>query len=392
MNRVFYCASVLLGGLLVTAPSALPQGYTISARPGGINYIEGHVFVNNRPLSDKALRTAFLGANDTLSTELGKAEMLLTPGVYLRLGDNSAVKMVAPSLTDTQVEVTRGEAMLEAAGLLKDNNVIILDRGATVKIEKNGLYRFVASDPPTVAVLDGKAEVAFNGHTVQLGKDHETTLDAALKSEKFDKKRPDELYAWSNVRSEYNAASSYQTARNVATTSDPWWSFGYGLTGAYGAGWLWDSSFGNWAWIPAYGAFYSPFGYGFYAPGAVAYAPVVVASVPVTRNGAVATKIPARVPVNPVHPPAVGAIVNSPATLQAARVQTARAYSYSGFSTASGARIASGGGGGGWAGRASSGGVASSSAGRASSGGFSGGGFSGGHAASAGGGISGSHR
>jgi len=38
----------------------------------------------------------------------GKAEILLTPGAFLRVGGDSAVKMISPGLTNTQVEVQRG--------------------------------------------------------------------------------------------------------------------------------------------------------------------------------------------------------------------------------------------------------------------------------------------
>ena len=113
MKRVWQTSAAVLGGLLVAAISAMPQAYTVSAKPGAVNYIEGHAFLNGQPLSDKGLRSTFLNANDTLSTDLGKAEILLTPGVFLRIGDNSEIRMVSPSLTDTQVELKKGKAMIE---------------------------------------------------------------------------------------------------------------------------------------------------------------------------------------------------------------------------------------------------------------------------------------
>jgi hypothetical protein len=377
---------------------AMPQGYTISARPGALNYIEGNAFINGRPVSDKGLRSVFLNANDTLSTDIGKAEVLLTPGVFLRLSDNSAVKMVSPSLIDTQVEVVRGEAMVEAAGLVKDNDIKILDHEGVVKIEKDGLYRFSAEPPPTAAVLEGKAEVSFGGQRIDLGKGHETVIGAVLKAEKFDVKKPDDLYAWSNIRSQYDAASSYQAANNVNLNNyGGWWGYGFG--GWYNPGWFWNSGFDSWAWLPAYGAFYSPFGWGFYAPGVVAYAPVV--TVPVYGGGGTYWKNhpkpgpgkPTPVPVNPKNPPATGAIATSPAAYAAARAQAAHSFAASGFHTASGEHVSAGrggffsGGSGSSAGRASSGGGA---VGHASGGGFSGGG-GGGHGGGGGGG-GGGHR
>ena len=46
-----------------------------------------------------------------LFTKDGRAEILLTPGVFLRLGDNSSVKMISSSLTETQAALTRGQAL-----------------------------------------------------------------------------------------------------------------------------------------------------------------------------------------------------------------------------------------------------------------------------------------
>jgi FecR protein len=388
MKRLWHTAAKLLAGITVAAICATPQGYTISARPGALNYVEGHAYINGEPVSSKGLRSTFLNANDTLSTDIGKAEVLLTPGVFLRIGDNSAVKMVSPSLTDTQVEVKRGEAMIEVAGLMKDNGIQVLDHNGSIRIEKDGLYRFSADDPPTAAVLEGKAEVSVGDQKIRLGKGHESVIAPELKAEKFDLTRDDDLYAWSNVRSQYDAASSYQAAKSAPiNSSNGWWGYGNGF---YSPGWLWNGAFDSWAWVPAYGAFYSPFGWGFYSPGMIGYAPVVY--VPV-GGGTVTNPKPVTkpVPVNPQKPPAVGAVASSPAQYSAARVQAAHAFASNGFSTASGAHISSG--------RAVS--MASGGAGRASGGSFSAGaahvsggsfGGGGGHASGGGGGGGGGHR
>ena len=386
-------AATLLAGLLVTAMYAMPQGYTISARPGALNYVEGHAFLNGRPVSEKSLRSVFLNANDTLSTDLGKAEVLLTPGVFLRIGDNSAVKMISPSLTGTQVEVTRGEAMVEAAGLMKDNDIQILDQNGTARIEKDGLYRFVAGNPGTAAVIEGKAEVSFGGKTIELGKNHEAAMETPLRSEKFDAKQADDLYAWSNVRSEYGAAASYQSAQNVSLDNYGGWGGGwggYGFTGFGGPGWFWNNGFNSYAWLPGSGAFYSPFGWGFYSPGLIGYAPVV--GVPVYTGASGKSGVTTKpVAVNPQNPPAIAAVRNgSPAEYASARSMAVRSYAANGFVTSSGFHVAAGraAGSGGGGGQASAGSAGFGHASAAPSGGMAGGG---GHATGGGGG-GGGHR
>src|SRR5436305_9701974 len=109
----------LLAGLIVATGYATPQAYTLSAKPGAVNYVEGAAYLNGTPVNEQYLKTTFLNANDILSTDLGKAEVLLAPGVFLRVGDNSKVRMVSPSLVAAQVEVLIGEVLVEATALVR---------------------------------------------------------------------------------------------------------------------------------------------------------------------------------------------------------------------------------------------------------------------------------
>lgn len=361
----------LLAGLIFAAGCATPQEYTLSAKPGAVNYVEGTAYINATPVNEKYLKTTFLSANDILSTDVGKAEVLLAPGVFLRLGDNTKVRMVSPSLVASQIEVMSGEAMIEATGLVKGSSVQIISHAASANIQKNGLYRILADDPPSIAVLEGKAAVTFSDRTVDVKKGRQVILAENLKPEKFNAKKDDDLYAWSNVRSEYDAAASYRVARSAQLGL-----LGSGYTNAYAAspGWFWDSAFSSWAWLPGAGAFYSPFGYGFYSPALVGYAPVIAA--PVYRGGRwsgghwngtppangwsgghhngtgpgngwhgrnpVGAGVPgggtmAAVPLSPNNPAAVGSITASPWANHAARMQARQGFAASGMTTATGA-------------------------------------------------------
>ncbi len=368
MKRVWHTSSKVLAGLFLVAMYAMPQGYTVSARPGAVNYIEGHASLNDSEISQKTLGKTFLNANDTLSTDVGKAEVLLTPGVFLRIGENSQIRMISPSLTNTQVEVTKGEAMVEVADLLKDNNIEILSRGGSLRIEKPGVYRMTADDPPVAAVIEGKAELSYGGRQVDLGKGKEAVIAADLKREKFDAKKEDDLYAWSNVRSEYNAGASYAAARSVSVNSynnaydssyGGWAGYPGGLGYGYGfsPGWYYNGLWNSWAWMPGDGYFFSPFGWGFYSPAYIGYAPVVY--VPVGGRTA-----PTAVPVNTKRPPVVsvpGSVPRSPAALSAARTQTARTLTVVQPAAQANGRVAQS------SGRTAQGGRATQSGGRVSS-------------------------
>ncbi|MBV8812715.1 MAG: FecR domain-containing protein [Acidobacteriaceae bacterium] len=413
MKRVWQTGAKILTGLFVTAVCAMPQAYTISARPGVVNYMEGNASINGQQIQAKQQKSIFLNANDVLSTDVGKAEVLLTPGVFLRIGDNSQIRMISPSLTDAQVELDRGEAMLEVDELVKDNRITITNHGGSLVVQKTGLYRLTAGDQPTAATLEGKAEIYFGDDHIELNKGHETVLAAQLRAQKFDAKREDDLYAWSNTRSEYNAAASYQTAKNVSVGSynGGWWDYGFG--GWAAPGWYWNSAFNSYAWLPMNAAFFSPFGYGFYGPGLIGYAPVITAPIyygggggyqnwqnwkkthPGTTTAPVKGAQVAAVPVNPNRPPALG-FTASPAAAAAARSQMSRSFaSQGGFQTITGAPAArfegapiSGGGvrmgSSGPSAAVHSSGPSFSGGGHAS-GGFSGTGMSAGHAAGGGG-------
>jgi hypothetical protein len=100
-----------------------------TARPGTVNYIEGQVTLDGQSVGAKDMGLTEVQPGQMLATGQGKVEMLLTPGVFLRLADQSAVRMVSPSLIDTRVEIVRGEAMLEADQVLPGNHLVIADRG-----------------------------------------------------------------------------------------------------------------------------------------------------------------------------------------------------------------------------------------------------------------------
>jgi hypothetical protein len=226
------------------------------ARPGTVNYIEGVANLNGKQLDEKKdVGTVSLNAGEVLSTEAGKAEILLTPGVFLRLDDHSAVKMISPGLIPTQVEIERGRAAVEVDEIYSQNVLEIFDGGVTTQLVKNGFYEFSAQ-PATVMVFLGKATVkTSNGNAVVKGH-HEATLVQGIvnKPVKFDS-RParDVFYNWNSLRSQYLAEASNQIAGGYA-----------GLAG-FGPGWYWDPYMWNYTFIGMY-PYWSPFGFGFYPP------------------------------------------------------------------------------------------------------------------------------
>ena len=57
-----------------------------------MNYAEGSVTLDGQPIGPKQIGQTEVADGQVLKTARGKAEMLLTPGVLLRIGDNSSVR------------------------------------------------------------------------------------------------------------------------------------------------------------------------------------------------------------------------------------------------------------------------------------------------------------
>src|SRR5579884_2108919 len=86
INRLLPVAGVAIG---LAAGVPLWGANQNTARPGTINYVEGRVLLDGQFLNEKSIGTAELQSGERLDTQQGKAEILLTPGVFLRVGDNS---------------------------------------------------------------------------------------------------------------------------------------------------------------------------------------------------------------------------------------------------------------------------------------------------------------
>jgi FecR protein len=273
-SRVIGIANVLLAVALSVpawgadsarqgADSAHPESAKANpARPGSLNYVEGQAAIEGQSLGPEAIGKTELKPGQSLETQTGKAEVLLTPGVFFRLGDASSVTMISPTLTDTELRLDKGEATVEVAELHPENNVVIAEDDAKVRLTKTGFYDFDA-DHDIVRVYQGEADVEVNGQDIKVENEHQLAFNvgAPMKPEKFDKEQvQDDLYRWSSLRSSYLAEANVDRAQDYQV-------------GSYGAGWDWDPYYGAYTFIPGNGTFYSPFGWGFYSPFDVGFAP-----------------------------------------------------------------------------------------------------------------------
>jgi hypothetical protein len=225
-----------------------------------VNYVEGKVTLDDQSLDPKVTELPEVKNRSVLATEAGRVEVLLTPGAFLRLAENSSFRMISNTLWDTRVEIVSGSALVEIDELLKDNSVNVQYGDAQIALLKKGLYRVDAGEPGSLKVLDGEARVSLNGDGVTAHKGRQVDLGTVLSASNFDSKDTDSFYNWSERRAEYITTANVSAARS---------SVGSGFTSSQ---WVYSPWYGMFTFVPALGYGYSPFGYGYYSPYTVGYA------------------------------------------------------------------------------------------------------------------------
>lgn len=306
----------LLAGVLLALTAAPGRAqYVVSAKSGTINLTEGQVQLDGQKVDSSITRYPAIKEASVLRTGDGRAEVLLTPGVTLRLGDHASLKMITNRLIDTRLELLGGSAVVEADLVGKDTSVTMVVNGAAVTLPKAGIYRF-SFDPAQVKVYKGEAAVLAGSVTTLVGAGRMCALGATTAAvQKFPADDTDALDHWSRRRGELmsmaNTASTnapisgngfYGGAGFMAGLGMPFMGCsGYGMMPGFGyAGSLWAMgnpyaaypasgvwSYNSWydmfTYMPCGGAMYSPYGYPYARPVGVGKSPTTVGSVPTHR-------------------------------------------------------------------------------------------------------------
>jgi hypothetical protein len=290
-----------------------------------------------------------LKSKDVLTTGDGRAEVLLTPGAFLRMTDLSGIRMVSTRLSDVRMEMLKGEAVVEVAELLTDNSITMNVGTASFELRKGGIYSFNA-EPGRMRVYQGEAIAAAGDKTAIVKAGHEFSCNgSAWVLGHFDTKETDALYRWSERRSGDIAVANVSAARQAGTSYGSYSGlmnagmygsgiYGYGMYGS-GGSWMFNPYYGMYTFMPFYGTAFSPFGYAYYTPITVvpvyAYAPVQ-GGAPGTRTG------PVRGVPSPGGPNHSLAVRTTPALTASAALRTSAitrggfGSSHSGFAAGNG--------------------------------------------------------
>ena len=212
MRRLWFAGLVLL-----MTGAVYPQA-VVSTHSGVLNFSEGEIFSDDQPVTQKPGVFPALHDGSVLRTDKGRAEVLLTPGVFLRVDENSSFKMLSTSLADTRVELLTGSAIVDSSEAAKTEGVVVLYKAYQIRFPERGIYR-INTEPGVLQPYSGIAEIAGDGPTpAKIDDEHQYFLDVGLKTEKYGDGLVDGFTEWARTRSETISADN---AAAAASAGDP---------------------------------------------------------------------------------------------------------------------------------------------------------------------------
>lgn len=255
-------------GHMSTGYAQTRDKYLISAKAGGVNFVAGNATVVRKGMNRQQTLTAQdnLESGDVVTTGMdGRVEVLLNPGAYLRVAENSEFALADTSLESLRIRLLSGSAIIEAVGGDGTEVRLNLETPQTsAVIVKHGIYRVnvLPTGQTEILVLKGRvlagatAELVKDGKKIVISRGH-------MEIAKLDKKNRDSFDLWSRDRAEY-LASLNRTIPSYAINS----SFD-----SFGADWLfgfrrpagiWFRTGNCYVFVPTYyGIWSSPYGYNY---------------------------------------------------------------------------------------------------------------------------------
>jgi hypothetical protein len=264
----------LIFGLIVTAEAQNREKYIISAHAGGINYVSGNVTVQH--LGEQRQRTLTLNDNlrtgDSVTTGAGgRVEVLLNPGSYMRVDENSEFELTDASLDNLLVKLVRGSAVVEVTGASEGELALAINTPqAETLIVKGGLYRFnvLPNETTEIRVRKGRALYGKAAPTKIKGGQKVLIRRGDAEVAKLDKKEQDALDLWSKERTETLARANARLERHSLFTAfdDYLWGdmSGWGQNGPRTGLWVYNSRTSSYCFLRlGHTGWSSPYGYNY---------------------------------------------------------------------------------------------------------------------------------
>src|SRR5258708_24904292 len=258
---IFTVSAAVAQGTSSRSPVA--DKYLISAKAGGVNYTEGEVTVIRAGgTSGVLVKGDQLEIRDSVTAgEDGRAEILLNPGSYLRIGANSSFEFKTTSLDDLQIKLNSGSAMFEVFATDKFRVGVVTPKEKLWMFE-SGVYRIdlQPDGSGTIFVTEGKAAIGKIGSLkLVTGGNMATFGNGSVTIAKFKTGKRDDLAEWSKNRSKALAKLTASLQNDNARNSL--------LSSFNGGRWSLYDSFGLWVRVPLNGfSCFLPFGRGWHSP------------------------------------------------------------------------------------------------------------------------------
>ena len=246
--------------------------FVISAKAGGVNAVTGRATVRSHGNTEWQQLTIKedLETGDVVRTGLdGRVEMLLNPGSYMRIGENSEFELADNSLENLEVRLIKGTAIVEATGADDTELLInIVTPHTKLAIVRRGLYRLnvVPGDGTELIVRKGRV-MLDDSHTKVKGGNKVVFSSRSFsiaKLEQTDKKNFDSIESWSKQRAETVAqANRKMRGRDmgfVMSSFSVMWDRYLSPAHGYGGIWMYNSIYSCYTFMPYYMGWGSPYG------------------------------------------------------------------------------------------------------------------------------------
>ena len=251
------------------------EKFVISAKAGGVNAVTGGASMlphGNGEWQQLTIKED-LEAGDLVKTGVdGRVEMLLNPGSYLRVGENSEFELSDNSLENLELRLIKGTAIVEVTGADDEELFIGITTPHTrMSIVRRGLYRVSVVPGDTTELIVRKGRVMLEGSHTKVNGGNKVVFSSnsfsVAKLENADKKNMDALDGWSKGRAQALAKENSRINDRMLTAlassfNDDWFSRSRFRQRSIGF-WLYSARSNCYTFIPYYGSYGSPYGGGY---------------------------------------------------------------------------------------------------------------------------------
>jgi hypothetical protein len=261
-------ALVLFGSTLCLGQNR--EKFVISAKAGGINAVTGEASVHGKGESEwqQLMVTDDLNAGDRVRTESdGRVEILLNPGSYLRVGGNSEIELSDNSLSNLEVRLLRGTAIVEATGGDGTELMINITTPHTkLAIVRQGLYRLNVVPEDATELIVRKGRVILNDSHTKVKGGNKVVFSAitvsVAKLTKEEKKNQEDVEVWSKERAETLAKANRHISDRMLTSAFAGFrDSAFGSFGGFRSGlWFFNARARCYTFLPFYDGWGSPYG------------------------------------------------------------------------------------------------------------------------------------